>query len=426
MKIGIIGAGLSGLSLAFMLKNKNCRVEIFEANDKIGGLLRSETLDGYTFDIGGSHIIFSKDQNVLREIVNVIGAVVEHRRRTFIYYKDKFIKYPFENGIYMLPKEERFEILLDFFQNLIKRERGELKKPSNLLEWFYYVFGKVITEKYLKPYNEKLWKRDLRDISLEWVGNRIPNPPVEDVLKSCVGIPTEGYTHQLRFYYPLRGGIEMLIRKLAENLDFPIRTNERIRRIRREDGKVILEGSDYFEFDLVISTAPIDVTVKLFKDWKIVKSFIERLDYNSLTVVGLGVRGKTPDFHWVYIPNKEIIFHRMAFLHNYSPNMCPENRSNVILEISRRPDEKPKDVLDEALDGLAKMGFNFDVEVHGVWHWDYAYIVYNHDYKMAVDRLRSFLIERGVIPFGRFGSWEYLNMDAVWKCAKDLVERLVV
>lgn len=420
MKIGIIGAGLSGLSLAFMLKEYD--VDVFEASDRVGGLLKSESIDGYTFDIGGSHILFSKDRKVLDEMLRVVGSVLKHRRRTYIHYKGNFIKYPFENGIYMLSKEERFEILIDFFKNVLKRERGELKKPSNLLEWFYYVFGRAITEKYLKPYNEKLWKRDLREISLEWVDNRIPNPPIEDVFKSCVGIPTEGYKHQLTFYYPLKGGIEMLIRGILRRIEHPIWTERRIESVSLEDGKVILNGEH--EFDLVVSTAPIDLTVRLFKDWKDVEGLIDLLDYNSLTVVGLGVRGRTPNFHWVYVPDEDIVFHRVAFLHNYSPNMCPENRSNIIVEISRRPDEKSKNLIEDVLDGLRRMGFDFDVEVCGIWNWDYAYIVYNHSYRDVTNVLRKFLIERKVIPFGRFGFWEYLNMDAVWKSAKDFVWRL--
>lgn len=421
MRIGIIGAGLSGLSLALMLKGD---VEILEAEKRIGGLLRSENVEGYVFDIGGSHILFSNDGSVLKEILNLIGEVVEHRRRTFIFYKDRYIKYPFENGIHMLPEWERFEILYDFFKNVMRREKGDLRRPSNLLEWFYYVFGKAITEKYLKPYNEKLWKRDLRLISLEWVENRVPNPPVEDVLKSCVGIPTEGYRHQLRFYYPLRGGIETLIRKIAKKIDFPIRTCVKIKRMDFEDGKVFVNADDVLEFDLVVSTAPIDITIRLFKDWKCIEEFLNKMDYNSLTVVGLGVRGKTPDFHWVYVPDKEIIFHRIAFLNNYSPNMCPDGRSNLLAEISHRPDENVKDPVEETLEGLRRMGLEFDVEVDRVWEWRYAYIVYNHDYRIVTEKLREFLIERRVIPFGRFGNWEYLNMDTVWKKAKDLAEDL--
>lgn len=398
--IGIIGGGLAGLSLAYNLKNSI----VIEAEKKVGGLLKSENVEGYTFDTGGSHILFSKDENALKELVNIVGRVVEHRRRTFIFYKDRFIKYPFENGIYMLPKEERFEILYDFFMNCIRRK----KKPKNLLEWFYYVFGKAITEKYLKPYNEKLWKTDLRNISLEWVGKRVPNPPIEDILRSCVGIPTEGYKHQLRFYYPLEGGIETLARNMAKKCK--VVTGERIKKIEREDGKFVLKGRNEYVCDKVISTAPIDVTAKML-------GFNVKLSYNPLTVVGIGGKGKLPDFHWVYVPKEDIVFHRVAFLHNYSPSMAPEGKVNVIAEVSGKAE------IDEVIEGLNKMGFNIEVDVALKWEWKYAYIVYDETYKKVED-VRKFLIEKGIIPFGRFGNWEYLNMDAVWIKAKKLAEIL--
>lgn len=398
--IGIIGGGLSGLSLAYNVKDS----VVFEAKERVGGLLRSERIEGYTFDTGGSHIIFSRDKRALNELVNIVGRVVEHRRRTFIFYKDKFIKYPFENGIYMLSPEERFEILYDFFMNYVRRK----EKPKNLLEWFYYVFGRAITEKYLKPYNEKLWKTDLRNITLEWVGNRVPNPPVEDVLKACVGIPTEGYKHQLRFYYPLEGGIETLAKNIARSCR--VVTGERIKEIRREDGKFVLKGKREYICDKVVSTIPIDLTAKML-------GLRVELSYNPLTVVGIGGRGNLPDFHWVYVPNKDIVFHRIAFLHNYSPNMAPEDRVNVIAEISGKAEEE------EVLEGLERMGFKIEPEVVCKWEWDYAYIVYDETYE-RVEEVRKFLMENGVIPFGRFGNWEYLNMDAVWIKAKELAKVL--
>ena len=398
--IGIIGGGLAGLSLAYHLRDSI----VIEAKDRVGGLLRSERIEGYTFDTGGSHILFSRDENALRELVNIIGSVVEHRRRTFIFYNGRFIKYPFENGIHMLPKEERFEILYDFFMNYIKRKG----KPKNLLEWFYHVFGRAITEKYLKPYNEKLWKTDLRRITLEWVGNRIPNPPVEDILKSCVGIPTEGYKHQLKFYYPLEGGIETLARNLAKRCR--VVTGERINKIEREDGVFILKGKREYICDKVVSTIPIDVTAKML-------GLNVRLSYNPLTVVGLGGKGDLPDFHWIYVPDKDIVFHRVAFLHNYSPNMAPEGKINIIAEVSGRAE------VEDVIEGLEKMGFDIEIDVAMKWEWDYAYIVFDETYE-KVEEIRNFLMENGIIPFGRFGNWEYLNMDAVWIKAKELAKVL--
>lgn len=410
--VGIVGAGLSGLAVAKNLKN----AILFELKDRPGGLLRTETVDGYTFDTGGSHIIFSKDEKILSEILKTVGEYVEHRRRTFIYYNKQFIKYPFENGISMLSAEDRFQILKDFVKNLLRRK----EKPENLLEWFHYVFGREITERYLKPYNEKIWKRSLEDISLEWVENRVPNPPVDDVLRSAVGIETEGYTHQLRFFYPLKGGIETLARNLAEGID--IRVNEGVRKIEsNSDGIFVETQKDNYEFEKLIYTAPLPNLTDML-DCREIRSEIEKLDYNSLTIVGLGVRDKVPNFHWLYFPQEELVFHRVAFLSNYSPYMAPEGRSTIIAEISRRPGERISRVCDRVIEGLCDVGFDFSIEVCRTWEWEYAYVVYNHHYRRAIDRVKSYLVSRKIIPFGRFGGWEYLNMDAVVSRAKEIAK----
>ena len=61
------------------------------------------------------------------------------------------------------------------------------------------------------PYNEKIWNYKTEDMSLHWVDGRIPRPPVEDIIKSAIGIETEGYTHQSVFNYPIHGGIEAMV-----------------------------------------------------------------------------------------------------------------------------------------------------------------------------------------------------------------------
>ncbi|WP_456468450.1 protoporphyrinogen/coproporphyrinogen oxidase [Archaeoglobus sp.] len=412
--IGIVGAGLSGLAVANYLKN----AIVFESESRPGGLLKTETVEGYTFDTGGSHIIFSRDDCILSEMLAVIGNYVEHRRRTFIFYNNRFIKYPFENGISMLPAEERFQILKDFVENLV-REKDE---PKNLLEWFYYVFGREITNRYLKPYNEKIWRRDLEEISLEWVGGRIPNPPVDDILRSAVGIETEGYTHQLRFFYPLKGGIETLAKNLAEKVD--VRAEEGVRKIEA-DGRICVEtDKGQYEFDKLVYTAPLTYLPELM-DCREIEKEIESLDYNSLTVVGLGVKDKVPNFHWLYFPQSNIIFHRVAFLSNYSPYMAPDGCSAIIAEISRKPGERIRNVCDRVIDDLGEVGFEFNVEVCEAWGWEHAYVVYNHQYKGAVERIREYLKARNIIPFGRFGGWKYLNMDAVMTQAKAVANEIV-
>ena len=415
MRICIAGGGLAGLSLGYMLRDSGVDFRILEKEERVGGLLRSEEISGYTFDTGGSHIMFSKDEGILREMVNIVGDVVMHRRRTFIHYRGKFIKYPFENGIFMLPPEERFEILLDFVNNLSREKRN----PENLRDFFVQMFGEKIVEKYLGPYNEKIWKRKLEDMAMAWESDRLPNPPVEDVLRAAVGLETEGYLHQLRFFYPLRGGIESLAKGIAREIAGRISTGTPVKEVRIRDDGIEVNGEIY---DRMVSTIPLPLLAGMLGGE--IEDMAKRLDYNSVTVVGLGVRGKIPDFHWLYVPDPDIIFHRLAFLSNYSPNMAPSGKGTIIAEISHPPGESVGEPIGETIEGLEKIGINVEVEVAKAWENKYAYVVTNHDYFRVMPEIRRKLEEMGILLLGRHGNWEYLNMDAVWSRAKGMAERI--
>ncbi|MDD1729107.1 MAG: NAD(P)-binding protein, partial [Methanospirillum sp.] len=224
----ILGGGLAGVTLARLLSEQGEEVQVLEQESRIGGLCRSVTNDGFTFDIGGSHIIFSRDQEVLSFMHRVLEENRGERKRdTKIFYKNRYIKYPFENGLSELAKEDCFTCLHEFIKTTIASEKGELQEPLNFREWIYHTFGSGIADAYLVPYNEKIWNYPLDKMSAHWVEGRVPRPPVEDIIKSAVGLQTEGYSHQAVFSYPETGGIETLIRAIARPVQDRIRTGFR-------------------------------------------------------------------------------------------------------------------------------------------------------------------------------------------------------
>ena len=165
-------------------------------------------------------------------------------------------------------------------------------------EWFYYTFGKGIAEKYLIPYNEKIWKFPLEEMSTVWV-ERIPQPPVKDIIKSSLGIPTEGYTHQLYFYYPKFGGIQSLAKAFEGPIKDKIITNFEVKEVRKEDEKwIVSNGKEEFSFDKIISTIPLQELIKALGDApREVVEAVENLKFNSLITVGIGIdRSKLNDF----------------------------------------------------------------------------------------------------------------------------------
>ena len=129
----------------------------------------------------------------------------DRRRDTRILYKNRHISYPFENGLSELPKEDCYTCLHEFIKTLIASEKGEIPPSGHFRDWIYHTFGKGIAEAYLVPYNEKIWNYPLDRMSAHWVEGRVPRPPYEDIIKSAVGIRTEGYHHQAIFSYPKTG-----------------------------------------------------------------------------------------------------------------------------------------------------------------------------------------------------------------------------
>ncbi len=144
MKSGILGGGLTGLALASMVEG-DC--EVLEKEASPGGLCRTFQEKGFRFDIGG-HILFSKNEEILKRVLEQLGDNVEKRRRNNkILFNGRFVKYPFENGLNELAKENIFDCLIGFLKN-------PHPAPTNFKDWILHTFGDGFASKYLIPYNE--------------------------------------------------------------------------------------------------------------------------------------------------------------------------------------------------------------------------------------------------------------------------------
>ncbi len=436
VKTAILGGGLTGVTLGRLLNDNGDEVAVFERENDYGGLCRSMTDSGFTFDTGGSHIIFSRDGEVLDFMRRMLGSNSrENRRNTKVYYRGLYIKYPFENGLYQLPKEDLYFCINEFIRTLMAVEKGELPPPSNFREWIYYTFGKGIADLYLIPYNEKIWKYPAQKMSLHWVDGRIPRPPVEDVIKSAIGIDTEGYTHQSVFSYPLKGGIEAMVRGIAQPIKDCIRTGFNVSSVRKEDGKFIIsDGKSEMTAGHLISTIPVH---ELLRCMNCVPEPVMRacseLKYNSIACVFLGIKGKVPDISWMYIPEKENgFFNRISFPSSYSPHVAPPGHSSILAEITYHEGDsvsamQDRDIIDHTIAALMKIKIirrEDDVVYSSLVRRKYAYVIYDLDYLSNIAIIKQYFAGRGIGLVGRFAEFEYLNMDGCIRNAMNYAQKL--
>jgi protoporphyrinogen oxidase len=432
VKTAILGGGLSGLTLARLLQEKGREVVVLEAEREYGGLCRSKTEHGFTFDTGGSHIIFSRDAEVLDFMRRMIaGNEQRNNRNTKIFYKQQFVKYPFENGLFDLPPEDRFFCINGFVKNLIAVEKGEVPAPTNFREWIFYTFGEGIAECYMAPYNEKIWKFPTDRMSLHWVDGRIPRPPVEDIIKSAIGIGTEGYTHQSVFSYPLNGGIEALVQAIAQPIEKFIRTGFRVTSIKKS-GKQwqISNGAESILADECICTMPVQHLLASLDDVPLpVKNAVAALKYNALVCVNVGIKGSVPAISWLYLPDPVVgRTNRISFPSGYSPHNAPDGCSAVLAEITHQPGDEVSDMTDaelirEVVDMLHSMQIlqKEQVVYSSVERQSFAYVVYDLDYQKNIAIIQTYCNEIGIPLVGRFAQFEYLNMDGCIRSVMDFV-----
>ena len=411
MNVGILGGGLAGLSVAAHLDHA---YEVLERDAQCGGHCLTVEEDGFTWDGGGPHIIFSKNQPMVDYMVSLLaGNVRRTRRNNKIFFKGRYVKYPFENGLYDLEPQDRFECLYHYLHN-------EAPKPTNFKEWLYYTFGKGLTEKYLLPYNEKIWNTRAEDLGLDWVEGRVPKPPVEDVIKAAVGVETEGYTHQLWFHYPERGGIVSVPKSLEQRVR-KITTGFEVRRIGRRARKwVVSNGREEREFDRIVATIPIlDLATRVEGVPADVVAAVRALRYNSLIVVAVGLAtDELPDYTAVYIPDPEILTHRISYPGVFSPHNVPAGRSMINAEITANAGDGVWELSDDAvvkrvIDDLDKAGMlrRRDVCYARAVRDPYGYVVQDASYRKNLGIAKTYFDSIGIVLCGRVAEHEYINMD---------------
>jgi len=426
--IGILGGGISGVSLAAHLGED---VEVVEKRARIGGLCGTIVEDGFTFDAAGPHIMFSKNKEVLNLMVAALGENVHQRRReNKIWFKGRLVKYPFENDLAALPPQDNFECIYGYIVNPHADD-----VPLNLAEWSYKTFGAGISEKYFIPYNEKIWNYPATKLGLEFV-ERIPKPPMEDVLKSSIGISTEGYLHQLHFYYPVEGGYESLVHAFAARVRGLLRTNWRVAAVARDGKQWRVTSADGEErtYDTLVSTLPIHELLKVWTDApEQVHRLVAPLRYNSLINILIGCNeDRGYPYTALYVPDPDLLFHRLSFPKAFSEHCVPAGSSSVMAEITTNEgrdgvwEMTDEQIIERTIAELARTGLvdPSTIVYSKAIRFQYGYPVYDLDYRANVTAMRNAVAATGLHLLGRFAQFDYINSDVCIERALALATNL--
>ncbi|MCI7241056.1 MAG: FAD-dependent oxidoreductase [Bacilli bacterium] len=417
IKYLIIGGGISGLTLANYLKDNYL---IIEKENEVGGYCRTIKKGNYIWDYAG-HFFHFKTDEFKEKFLNVIPKedIIYQDKCTKILYKNDLIDYPFQTNIHQLEKQEFIDCLYDLFN------KEEKDKYDNFLDMLYGKFGKGIVEKFLKPYNEKLYAIDLTELDVDAMGRFFPYADKEAIIKNMKSNSNNSYNNS--FLYP-KNGAGSFIKVLSDNLaKDKILLNTSVKSIDLTNKKVVLSNDKVIEYDYLINTISLPNFIKLTNENL---NLADSLSYNKVLVFNLGFNKKSNlvNEHWLYIPSKDCNYYRIGFY----DNILNQDKLSMYVEIGYGKN----DIIDNkeiekqlclTLDNLKKQNIiddTFKLEEYVSIVMDPAYVHINSKTDKEVKEYFKDLENKNVYSIGRYGGWTYCSMEDCMLEAKKLVEKL--
>jgi phytoene desaturase len=321
-KAAIIGGGIGGLATACLLAKKGYKVQLFEKNEKIGGVCNRFEADGFSFDMGPSWYLMP---DVWKNFFDLVGEPVEEHLDLIklspsyrIFFKDRDCIIDMYSDLerdlptieslepgageklkeYLELSKYQYEIALGGFMYKNNDTVFDFLNKQTAIEGRKLeVFTKMNT------YVEKFFKSDevqkIMEYQLVFLGSSPYNTPALYNIMSHIDF-------SMGVYYP-RGGIYEIARalqRIAEKNGAEFFTNAPVERIltgvRRARGVRLKSGEEY-PADMVIANANIQhVESKMLSPSH--RGYSDRYWETrtlapSAFILYLGIKGKCPSLN---------------------------------------------------------------------------------------------------------------------------------
>ncbi len=429
--VTVVGGGIAGLTLAEHLCRMGVRVVLVEKEARLGGLARSIPVNGRMHDLG-PHRFYTQDPEVLAYILDILGNNLQYlERKTSIHLYGRTQPWPLTRRIF---RDIPLSKLLKAGLELLGRSR---EPAENYEEYVKSRFGPTLYEMFFQPFTEKFFRAKGADLHPDWARASIDRAiidksPNTDSLHYLVS-RLLGPGREMRFAYPLKGGIQAFSEGVASRLISSgmatVMTNAAVNRMEVHSGRIAsltLSSGEKLALDAVVWTGPLNQLFEMAGDGRSGLSFLN----TTLHFLILKHPVRILD-QWMYVPEKEFRALRVTFAANFHPR---ERRGwpTVCVEVTApregATDRTMEDEAEAVTDDLVRLkvisGRN---EVLGRQSQvvENSYPVYTQDYPGELTRCLTELCGiSNLYLAGRSATFSYNNMDHSIRQAMDLARSL--
>jgi protoporphyrinogen oxidase len=447
----VLGAGASGLSLAWKLSANGVKVDILESSHIVGGLAGTIRQDGYSLDFG-PHSFFSEDEQILSTVLALFGSPLKPQPRTVkFYFRGNYLDYPLTptNVLLQMGAWAGLRASMSFLYSKIAIPQATVSagEDETVEDWAINNFGRYLYESFFKPYTEQFWKVSCHELS----SRSIPSHTRMSFLNTLKVLLQQRLRkvdlslierEKLPTYYPPSGFGE-ITEKVAERVEaaggqihLSSRATEvhnlpgeRVRVTYEQDGQSCgLDGTH------VVSTIPLHLFVEMMRPEATsdVLQSIGKLDYRAMVTLGL-VTPRQDVLPCSYIYHLDRPYNRITEMNKFSPDTSPAGENLLLLEVcclrgSAGWNASKEELFDICVPSLAadRIITAGDVTRLLILKAPYAYPIYRKDYAGHLERLLGEVRRRpGMSTLGRTGEFMYMDSDKCMRRAFDFGDRLL-
>ena len=416
VEVAILGGGVAGLSAAKTARDAGLQATVFEAEAAPGGLLANFEVDGFRFD-HAVHLSFATEPEV-RAVFDQTEYIT-HKPEPMCWDEGHWLRHPIQNNMHPLSTDERVSMI----SGLVSREDREVE---NYGDWLLYQYGQPIAERWPMRYTRKYWRCEADKLGIDWIGNRMRRPQLEEVLRGAFQNDDTNTYYVKEMRYPAQGGYFEFIKPLLQGCD--LRCDHRATAIDMDARKITFANGQVIKFRQLLATIPLPDLVGIIADVPAtITTAVKTLMATHIDLISVGFsRPDVSPYLWFYIYDEDIEAARAYSPSIKSPCNAPAGKSSMQFEIYSHPNDEPANrdpdyPKENTVKALSRMGLcdPEDICLLHHKHVPHGNVIFDLGMEERRDTVREWLMEKGIHLAGRFGEWAYLWSNQAFMSGHD-------
>lgn len=428
-KIVILGAGMAGFGAAYKFSQVGYSPMIYEKEDYPGGKAASFEKDGFIFD-EGPHISFTKDER----IQVLFAESIKNNYETLQvgvnnYWKEHWIKHPAQVNLYGLPKD----LVVNIIDEIIQAKYKETTDIETFQDWLFSSFGETFSKTFPIKYGLKFHTTHANNMSTDWIGPRVYQPEIKEVLQGALSDVTKDVHYVSHFRYPRKGGFKSYLNSFKKSSDYVL--GHKLIELDHNRKELLFENGEKVNYDHLVSSIPLPELISIIKDVpKTVLEASKLLACSTCVIVNLGIdRSDISESQWSYFYDDDIVFTRLSYPHMQSINNVPEGCGSIQVEIYFSKKYKPlksnpDDFIELSINDLQKCGLlkeGDNILYQEAKIIEYANVIFDLDRSENLKIVHDYLDNIGIKYCGRYGEWGYQWTDESFKSGEAAAQKVI-